>query len=73
MEAPASASSKPAEEIKIDFATNPNPPHKGAGNHLSVKVTHADGTPVTGAEVNLAFCMQAMPEMAMAQSILLRA
>jgi Cu(I)/Ag(I) efflux system membrane fusion protein/cobalt-zinc-cadmium efflux system membrane fusion protein len=65
MEAPASASSKPAEEIKIDFATNPNPPHKGAGNHLSVKVTHADGTPVTGAEVNLAFCMQAMPEMAM--------
>jgi Cu(I)/Ag(I) efflux system membrane fusion protein/cobalt-zinc-cadmium efflux system membrane fusion protein len=65
MDSPVSSPSKPAEEMKIDFASSPNPPHKGPGNHLSVKVSHADGTPVTGAEVSLAFCMPAMPEMGM--------
>ncbi len=64
----AAATSAPATSevpLKIDFVTNPNPPHKGAGNQLSVKITHADGTPVTGAEVSVAFCMPAMPEMGM--------
>jgi len=65
MDASASTPSKPVEKINIDFSSSPNRPHKGAGNHLSVRVTHADGTPVTGAEVNLAFCMPAMPEMGM--------
>ncbi len=65
MDASASASSKPVDEIKVDFASNPSPPHKGAGNRLTVKITHADGTPVTGADVTLAFCMPAMPEMGM--------
>jgi Cu(I)/Ag(I) efflux system membrane fusion protein/cobalt-zinc-cadmium efflux system membrane fusion protein len=65
MDSPVSSPSKPAEEMKIDFASSPNPPHKGPGNHLSVKVSHADGTPVTGAEVSLAVCMPAMPEMGM--------
>jgi Cu(I)/Ag(I) efflux system membrane fusion protein/cobalt-zinc-cadmium efflux system membrane fusion protein len=65
MNALAPVPSKPAEELKIDFTSSPNPPHKGAGNHLSVKITHADGTPLVGAEVSLAFCMPAMPEMGM--------
>lgn len=65
MDASASAPSKPADEIKVDFASNPNPPHKGAGNRLILKITRADGTPVTGADVTLAFCMPAMPEMGM--------
>jgi len=65
MDAAASEPSAPAEQFKVDFATNPNPPHKGPGNQLSVKITHADGTPVTGADVSVAFCMPAMPEMGM--------
>jgi Cu(I)/Ag(I) efflux system membrane fusion protein/cobalt-zinc-cadmium efflux system membrane fusion protein len=32
---------------------------------LTVKVTHADGSPVIGADVSVAFCMPAMPEMSM--------
>jgi Cu(I)/Ag(I) efflux system membrane fusion protein/cobalt-zinc-cadmium efflux system membrane fusion protein len=63
--APAEAPAAPSGELKIDFTTNPNPPHKGGGNRLNVKVTHADGSPVTGADVSLAFCMPAMPEMGM--------
>jgi len=55
----------PTEQFKVDFVTNPNPPHKGAGNHVTVKITRADGSPVTGADVNVAFCMPAMPEMGM--------
>jgi Cu(I)/Ag(I) efflux system membrane fusion protein/cobalt-zinc-cadmium efflux system membrane fusion protein len=66
MQMDASPSSRSApEQLKIDFATNPDPPHKGAGNLLTVKVTRADGSPVTGAEVSVAFCMPAMPEMGM--------
>ena len=65
MDASVSVPSATAGLLKIDFATNPNPPHKGAGNLLTVKITHADGTPVTGAEVSVAFCMPAMPEMGM--------
>jgi Cu(I)/Ag(I) efflux system membrane fusion protein/cobalt-zinc-cadmium efflux system membrane fusion protein len=61
----SSAPPKPAEEIKVDFASSPNPPHKGADNLLSVNVTHANGKPVTGADVSLAFYMPAMPEMGM--------
>jgi len=52
--------------LKIDFATNPDPPHKGPGNQLIVKVAYPDGRPVTGAEVMVMFCMPAMPEMGMA-------
>jgi Cu(I)/Ag(I) efflux system membrane fusion protein/cobalt-zinc-cadmium efflux system membrane fusion protein len=65
MDASASTRSAPTEQFKIDFATNPDPPHKGAGNVLTVKVTHADGSPVIGADVSVAFCMPAMPEMSM--------
>jgi Cu(I)/Ag(I) efflux system membrane fusion protein/cobalt-zinc-cadmium efflux system membrane fusion protein len=65
MDAVASPQAASAISLKIDLATSPNPPHKGPGNQLSVKITHADGTPVTGADVSLAFCMPAMPEMGM--------
>jgi len=65
MDVAVSAPSAPMEQLKVDFVTNPNPPHKGPGNQLSVKVTRADGAPLTGADVNVAFCMPAMPEMSM--------
>jgi Cu(I)/Ag(I) efflux system membrane fusion protein/cobalt-zinc-cadmium efflux system membrane fusion protein len=65
MDVAVSQPSAPTEQLKVDFVTSPNPPHKGAGNRLSVKLTRADGTPVTGADVNVAFCMPAMPEMGM--------
>jgi Cu(I)/Ag(I) efflux system membrane fusion protein/cobalt-zinc-cadmium efflux system membrane fusion protein len=65
MDAVASATAASAVPLKIDLTTIPNPPHKGPGNQLSVKINHADGTPVTGADVSLAFCMPAMPEMGM--------
>jgi Cu(I)/Ag(I) efflux system membrane fusion protein/cobalt-zinc-cadmium efflux system membrane fusion protein len=65
MDAVASPPAPSAIPLKIDLATSPSPPHKGPGNQLSVKVTQADGTPVTGADVSLAFCMPAMPEMGM--------
>jgi RND family efflux transporter MFP subunit len=65
MDVADSTPSAPAEQLKVDFSTDPNPPHKGAGNQLSVKITHADGTPVTGADVSVTFYMPAMPEMGM--------
>jgi len=65
MDAAISAPPAPTEQLKVDFVTNPDPPHKGAGNRLTVKVTRADGMPVTGADVNVAFRMPAMPEMSM--------
>jgi Cu(I)/Ag(I) efflux system membrane fusion protein/cobalt-zinc-cadmium efflux system membrane fusion protein len=65
MNSPPAAPSKPAKEIKVDFTSSPNPPQKGAGNYLSVKVTQADDIPVTGADVSVEFYMPAMPEMGM--------
>jgi Cu(I)/Ag(I) efflux system membrane fusion protein/cobalt-zinc-cadmium efflux system membrane fusion protein len=65
MDASASTRYAPPERFKIDFATSPDPPKIGAGNLLTVKVTHADGSPVIGADVSVAFCMPAMPEMGM--------
>jgi Cu(I)/Ag(I) efflux system membrane fusion protein/cobalt-zinc-cadmium efflux system membrane fusion protein len=65
MEAADSAPAATVALLKIDFASNPNPPHKGAGNQLSVKVSHIDGTPLTGGEVSVAFYMPPMPEMSM--------
>jgi Cu(I)/Ag(I) efflux system membrane fusion protein/cobalt-zinc-cadmium efflux system membrane fusion protein len=55
----------PAERVTIDFSTDPSPPHKGS-NAVRVKLTSADGKPVTGGEVNATFFMAAMPAMGMA-------
>ena len=49
----------------IDFTTDPDPPHKGS-NVFRVKLTDANGTPTTGAEVTVTFYMAAMPAMGMA-------
>jgi RND family efflux transporter MFP subunit len=53
------------EQLQIDFSTNPNPPHKGA-NTVRIKITGADGKPVTGVQATVTFLMPAMPAMGMA-------
>jgi Cu(I)/Ag(I) efflux system membrane fusion protein/cobalt-zinc-cadmium efflux system membrane fusion protein len=65
MAAAAQTPTAPAAAIKMELSTNPNPPHSGA-NTFSVKLSHADGTPVTGAEVTVNLHMPAMPAMDMA-------
>jgi Cu(I)/Ag(I) efflux system membrane fusion protein/cobalt-zinc-cadmium efflux system membrane fusion protein len=49
----------------VELTTDPSPPHKGA-NRLRVKLTAADGKPMTGARVTVTFFMAAMPAMGMA-------
>jgi len=61
----AAAMNAPAQQIGIDLSTQPDPPHKGA-NTVRIKLTGADGKPVTGAQVSAAFFMAAMPAMGMA-------
>ncbi|WP_348269660.1 FixH family protein [Edaphobacter paludis] len=51
--------------VDVDFTTNPNPPHKGS-NTFRVKLTGANGNPVTGAEITVTFFMPSMPAMGMA-------
>src|ERR1700730_11665122 len=60
-----SANEPAAAQANIDFTTDPNPPQKG-GNVLRVKLTGADGTPTTGADVSVTFYMAGMPAMGMA-------
>jgi RND family efflux transporter MFP subunit len=57
--------SRPAEDVMIEFSTEPSPPHKGS-NTLHVKIVGAHGKPVTRAQVNVTFYMPAMPAMGMA-------
>jgi len=54
-----------ASAMKVDFSSNPNPPHKGS-NVFLVKLTDAAGNPVAGADVSVTLYMPAMPEMGMA-------
>jgi RND family efflux transporter MFP subunit len=54
-----------AAQPNIDFTTDPNPPQKGS-NVFRVKLTTADGTPSTGADVTVTFYMAGMPAMGMA-------
>jgi Cu(I)/Ag(I) efflux system membrane fusion protein/cobalt-zinc-cadmium efflux system membrane fusion protein len=61
----ASANSAPAAQILIDLTTQPSPPREGA-NIVRVKLTGADGKPLTGAQVTARFFMPAMPAMGMA-------
>lgn len=53
------------KQLKIDFITDPNPPRKGA-NTVRVKLTGADGKPVTGVQATVTLFMPAMPAMGMA-------
>jgi RND family efflux transporter MFP subunit len=54
-----------ASTVNVDFTTDPNPPHRGS-NSLRVKLTGANGSPVTGADVAVTFFMPSMPAMGMA-------
>jgi RND family efflux transporter MFP subunit len=54
-----------AATVNIDFTTDPNPPQKGS-NVFRVKLTGADGKPVSGADVTVTFYMAGMPAMGMA-------
>ena len=49
----------------LEFSTEPLTPSKGT-NLYRVKLTGADGTPVTGAQVNVRSYMPGMPQMGMA-------
>lgn len=59
----ASASKGP--QAAVELTTDPNPAQRG-NNVLRVKVTDANGAPVTGAEVTVKFYMAGMPSMGMA-------
>ncbi len=61
----AAAMNMPAQDVNIDFSSEPSPPQKGS-NALHVKLASADGKPVTGAQVGVTFYMPAMPAMGMA-------
>ena len=61
----AVATNTPNRQIVIDLTTDPTPAHKGA-NTLRVKLTTADGKPLTGAKTNVTFFMPAMLAMGMA-------
>lgn len=56
---------QPSPQAQIQFASTPNPPHKGS-NKLQVKLMGTDGKPIEGATVTVRFFMPAMPAMGMA-------
>ncbi len=58
------ANNPPGTEAKIDFTTDPNPPHKG-GNTFRVKLTNPSGAAIGGAQVAVTFYLAAMPAMGM--------
>jgi len=63
----AAAMNAPATQpaAQVEFSTEPATPHKGT-NLYRVKLTNADGSPVTGAQVSVQSYMPGMPEMGMA-------
>jgi Cu(I)/Ag(I) efflux system membrane fusion protein/cobalt-zinc-cadmium efflux system membrane fusion protein len=54
-----------APQAKVELTTEPSPPAKGS-NVFRVKVTGANGAPITGAQVSVTFFMPAMQSMGMA-------
>jgi len=64
--APAAANVTTTQLVaQIVFSTEPSTPRKGT-NLYRVKLTGADGTPVTGAQVSVRSYMPGMPQMGMA-------
>jgi RND family efflux transporter MFP subunit len=63
----ASAMSSPATQTttQVQFSAEPAAPRKGS-NLYRVKLTSADGTPVTGAQVSVRSYLPGMPDMGMA-------
>lgn len=56
---------KPEQQSTIDFTTVPSPPQKG-NNQFRLRLTDAQGKPVSNANVTVVFYMAAMPAMGMA-------
>lgn len=61
----ASAMNAPQGQVSIEYSSNPPTPKKG-NNTFRVKLSGADGKPITGAQVTVTFFMAAMPAMGMA-------
>jgi RND family efflux transporter MFP subunit len=59
------ASAMNAPQGNVELSSDPTPPHKGS-NLFRVKLTDANGSPISGAEVSVTFFMPAMPAMGMA-------
>ena len=59
------ASAINAPRSDVEFTSNPDPPRKGS-NVFRVRLTDANGSPISGAEVTVTFSMPAMPAMGMA-------
>jgi RND family efflux transporter MFP subunit len=59
------ASAMNISQANAELTSDPNPPQKG-NNVFRVKLTDANGTSVSGAEVSVTLSMPAMPEMGMA-------
>ena len=55
-----------AQQASAELITNPSPPRKGK-NEILVKLTSADGKPLSGAKVTVRFFIAAMPQMGMAE------
>lgn len=63
---PTSPQNQPgAPRAQISLSTVPSPPQKGS-DALQVRLTAADGRPLSGARVDVAFYMPGMPAMGMA-------
>jgi RND family efflux transporter MFP subunit len=54
-----------APQGNAELSSDPTPPHKGS-NVFRVKLTDANGEPISGAEISVTFSMPAMPVMGMA-------
>lgn len=63
--AAASMNTGSTTQANVEFTTSPSPPSKGR-NIVRVKLTEANGKPITGADVQVRFFMPAMPDMGMA-------
>jgi RND family efflux transporter MFP subunit len=59
------ASAMNAPQVNADLSSDPTPPRKGS-NVFRVKLTDANGSPVSGADINVTFFMPAMADMGMA-------
>ena len=52
-------------QADVELSSDPAPPRKGS-NIFRVKLTDANGAPISGAEASVTFFMPAMPAMGMA-------
>jgi Cu(I)/Ag(I) efflux system membrane fusion protein/cobalt-zinc-cadmium efflux system membrane fusion protein len=59
------ASAINAAKANLELTSQPEPPRRG-GNVFRVKLSDANGAPISGANVSVTFFMPAMPEMGMA-------